>query len=252
MRFPFFDCIRRLFRILGRNGAAGGGICCKKDGRRGVSVQELVLEIINRFGYPGIGALILVEIIFPPIPSELILTFGGFLTTCSGLTLPGVILVSTTSSLVGAYLLYGLGRFLKPESLSRMVSLKAGRRLGFKPEDFSRTAEWFDRKGKKAVFFGRCIPIIRSLISVPAGMAGMGIVRFGLYTAAGSLIWDSLLVVLGAAAGQSWEVILRYTDAWSSLIKIGLGTLAAVLATRWWYRKMKGRKNGRKNGRDVL
>lgn len=210
-------------------------------------MQELVLTIMNRFGYPGIGALILIETIFPPIPSEVILTFGGFLTTCTDLTVPGVILVSTAASLGGAFLLYALGRFLKPERLHTLVNGPLCRRLGFREEEMGDTCKWFEKKGNRAVLLGRCVPIIRSLISVPAGMAGMHLGRFTLYTIVGSLIWDTLLVLLGAAAGESWEIILEYMDAYSALVKIGMATLAVTAGIRFWNRrKKKARGEGAK------
>lgn len=207
-------------------------------------MQELVLDIINRFGYPGIGLLIFIETVFPPIPSEVILTFGGFLATCTRLTVPGVILVSTAASLKGAFLLYALGRFLTPERIERLLNGKVCRRLGFKKSEFAGTNDWFAKKGKKAVFFGRCVPIIRSLISIPAGMAGMNLTRFTVYTLAGSLIWDTLLVLLGAAAGESWGIIMEYMDAYSALVKIGLATAAVVAVMRLWRKKRKRKQPG--------
>ncbi len=202
-------------------------------------MQEFVLEIMNRFGYPGIGLLILIETVFPPIPSEVILTFGGFLTTCTDLTASGVILVSTAASLKGAFLLYALGRFLTPKRLNALQNGKLCRKLGFKQKDISDTGDWFAKKGEKAVFFGRCVPIVRSLISVPAGMAGMNLGKFTLYTLAGSLIWDTLLVLLGAAAGESWEIIMNYMDAYSALVKIGLATAAVTVGVRLWKKRKR-------------
>lgn len=196
-------------------------------------MQELVQNIMNQFGYPGIGLLILVETVFPPIPSEVILTFGGFLTTCTNLTITGVIASSTVASLAGAWLLYGLGRLLNPARIRSLFSGKLAKRLGFQEKEVGDTFGWFEKKGEKAVFFGRCIPIIRSLISIPAGMAGMKAGRFTVYTLAGSLIWDTMLVLLGAMAGESWEIIMEYTDAWSALVKIGAATAGAAALMRF-------------------
>lgn len=206
-------------------------------------MQELVQNIMNQFGYPGIGLLILVETIFPPIPSEVILTFGGFLTTCTRLTIIGVIASSTAASLAGAWLLYGLGRMISPAHMQKLISGKLAKRLGFQESEVGDTIAWFEKKGEKAVFFGRCIPIIRSLISIPAGMAGMKAGRFTVYTVAGSLLWDTMLVILGAMAGESWEIILRYTDACSALVRIGAATAGAVALMRFWGRcRRKKRK----------
>ena len=205
-------------------------------------MQELVQNIMNQFGYPGIGLLILVETVFPPIPSEVILTFGGFLTTCTNLTITGVIASSTAASLAGAWLLYGLGRLLNPARIRSLFSGKLAKRLGFQEKEVGDTFGWFEKKGEKAVFFGRCIPIIRSLISIPAGMAGMKAGRFTVYTLAGSLIWDTMLVLLGALAGESWEIIMEYTDAWSALVKIGAATAGAVALVRFLGRCRKKKR----------
>lgn len=202
-------------------------------------MQELVQSIMNRFGYMGIGFLIFVETVFPPIPSEVILTFGGFLTTYTEMTAAGVILSSAAASLLGAYVLYALGYFMSPGRLRGLFSGKHAKRAGFQEEEVGNTMDWFERKGEKAVFFGRCMPIVRSLISVPAGMAGMNPVRFTVFTLAGSLIWDTLLVMLGAAAGESWEIILKYMDAYSALVKIGAATAAAVILMRFGARRKK-------------
>ena len=205
-------------------------------------MQELVQNIMNQFGYPGIGLLILVETVFPPIPSEVILTFGGFLTTCTNLTITGVIASSTVASLAGAWLLYGLGRLLNPARIRSLFSGKLAKRLGFQEKEVGDTFGWIKKKGEKAVFFGRCIPIIRSLISIPAGMAGMKAGRFTVYTLAGSLIWDTMLVLLGALAGESWEIIMEYTDAWSALVKIGAATAGAVALMRFLGRCRKKKR----------
>lgn len=191
-------------------------------------MQDFVLMIMNQYGYPGIGFLILIEHIFPPIPSEVILIFGGFLTTCTDLTLAGVLTVSTMASLLGACFLYVFGRFLNPEKL-------IWRNLHFRQTEVENANSWFSEKGEKAVFYGRCIPIVRSLVSIPAGMAKMKPVRFLLYTTAGSLIWNTVLIVLGAIAGESWDIILQHMSAYSALVKIG----AAACTVTWILRRIR-------------
>lgn len=171
--------------------------------------------MVNHFGYAGILVLIAVENIFPPIPSEVILTFGGFLTTCTRLHLVGVVLASTAGSLLGAFVLYEAGTMLTPETLAALLESKMMKFLGFCAEDAWKTTAWFDRYGNKAVFFGRCVPMIRSLVSVPAGMAGMKMKPFLLYTTAGSMIWNLLLTSIGAALGASWEKAAGYVGRYS-------------------------------------
>lgn len=136
-------------------------------------MQEVLTYMMNTFGYLGVCFLIAIENIFPPIPSEVILTFGGFMTTYTRLTVPGVIVFSTIGSLIGALILYRVGLELNRERLGRVMESRMFQRLGFEKSDVEKTIAAFDKHGKKAVLFGRCIPIIRSLVSVPAGMAEM-------------------------------------------------------------------------------
>lgn len=182
-------------------------------------MQEFIIEIMNRFGYMGICFLITVENLFPPIPSEIILPFGGFMTTYTNMSVRGVIFFSTIGSTVGALLLYRLGRFFTPAKLERLLETKTCKMLGFKREDVQKTITWFDKRGKKAVLFGRCVPIIRSLVSIPAGMAGMELPLFFFYTVLGSTAWNLLLVSLGAALGASWGVVQEWLSAYSQIVK---------------------------------
>lgn len=194
-------------------------------------MQEFIINIMNQFGYFGIMFLIALENVFPPIPSEVILTFGGFMTTYSDKITPvGVIIFATVGSIVGAIILYGIGRCFTEETLERWIAGKWARILGFKQGDVTKTIEWFDNKGKITVLFCRCIPIIRSLISIPAGVAKMELGIFFLYTTIGSLVWNTLLVYLGVAAGASWERIVGYFDAYSRITLIVLMIAAVVVA----------------------
>lgn len=200
-------------------------------------MQEFIVEIMNRFGYMGICFLITVENLFPPIPSEIILPFGGFMTTYTNMSVWGVIFFSTIGSTVGALLLYRLGGFFTPQKLERMLDTKVCKMLGFKKDDVQKTVGWFDKKGKKAVLFGRCVPIIRSLVSIPAGMAGMELTLFLFYTVIGSTVWNFLLVSLGAALGASWSVIQEGLSAYSQVIKIALWILLAIVVTRTFLKR---------------
>lgn len=200
-------------------------------------MQEFIIEVMNRFGYMGICFLITVENLFPPIPSEIILPFGGFMTTYTNMRVWGVIFFSTIGSTVGALLLYRLGRFFTPQKLERMLNTKVCKMLGFKKDDVQKTVDWFDKKGKKAVLFGRCVPIIRSLVSIPAGMAGMDLPLFFLYTVIGSTVWNFMLVSLGAALGASWGVIQEGLSAYSQVIKIALWILFAIVVIRTFLKR---------------
>ncbi|HAX50827.1 DedA family protein [Muricomes intestini] len=185
-------------------------------------MQELIIQIMDQFGYLGVCFLVAVENIFPPIPSEVILTFGGFMTTYTRLTVPGVVIFSTLGSTIGALVLYWAGTALSPQRLDTLMKGRAFKWLGFEREDMEKTVQWFDKHGKKAILLGRCVPIIRSLVSVPAGMAQISIPLFLTYTIIGSTVWNILLVSLGAVLGASWETVLIYIGRYSAFIKAAL------------------------------
>ncbi len=136
-------------------------------------MQEIIIQIIEQWGYLGVGALIAIENIFPPIPSEVILAFGGFMTTKTALNVVGVIIAATLGSTIGAIVLYLIGKILNKERLERIISGKIGKVLRLKKSDIEKADKWFDTKGQKTVFICRFIPIVRSLISIPAGMSEM-------------------------------------------------------------------------------
>ena len=184
-------------------------------------MEQWMLEMMNSFGYLGIFLLILAENIFPPIPSEVILTFGGFMTTYTRMHVPGVVLSSTAGSLVGAVILYQLGNLLSPERLEHLITGPVGKALRLKKEHIQQAMGWFDSKGNYTVFC-RFIPIVRSLISIPAGMAAMASGRFLWMTALGSFLWNLALISLGAFAGSSWEKAARYFGNYTKAAKIVL------------------------------
>lgn len=188
-------------------------------------MEDAILSLMNEYGYLAVVFLIALENVFPPIPSEIILTFGGFLTTYTEMEIPFVVLAATAGALLGAFILYGVGRLLSEERLMRLFDTKALRFMGFKPDDITMALGWFDRHGKATVFFCRFIPIIRSLISIPAGTARMPFIPFALLTALGSAIWNTVLVLLGAAAGSAWERVSGYADMYS---KVGAIILVIV------------------------
>lgn len=190
-------------------------------------MQELIIQIMNQFGYIGICLLILVENVFPPIPSEVILTFGGFMTTQTEMSVIGVILVSTIGSVLGAVILYLVGRLLNKDVIEKWLDGKVGKILRFKREDVEKANGWFEKKGKWTVLFCRCIPIVRSLISIPAGMSKMKFMPFIILTTIGSAVWNTVLVILGNVAGNSWEKISNVIDKFSDVILILL--IAAVV-----------------------
>lgn len=193
-------------------------------------LETWITSIMADFGYIGIFLLIMVENLFPPIPSEIILTFGGFMTTVSSLNVVMVIIVATLGSVVGAILLYKVASYFGKERLTKIV-LKYGRILRLKESDIERAESFFLKYGSWAVFLFRMIPLIRSLISIPAGMTKMKISRFLVLTTAGSLLWNTVLIGLGALLGESWNEIVVFMDSFSTIIySIIAGLLIVGLA----------------------
>ena len=203
-------------------------------------MQKILVDIMNQYGYFGIVLLIAVENIFPPIPSEVILTFGGAMTTYTEMEVWGVIFWATVGSLIGAIVLYAVGRIFSEEKLKKIVSGKVGKILHFKREDVEKSMIWFRKRGNITVFFCRCIPIVRSLISIPAGMTGMDLGEFLILTISGTLIWNMVLVHLGAIAGASWEKIVGYINTYSEITKVILAAIAVLLVWKVIRKKKKG------------
>ena len=197
-----------------------------------------IMDMMNSFGYIGIALLIMIENLFPPIPSEVILTFGGFMTTYTHLTVGGVVFFSTLGSTVGAIFLYYIGKLLSPEKLEQLIDGKLGKILHFKKSDVRKSIKKFQQKGNMTVFICRCITILRSLISIPAGMSNMKMGNFLVLTIAGSALWNTILVSAGAAAGASWEKILEVMDTYSTVVVIIIG-LSMFFGCFFYYRNRK-------------
>ena len=199
-------------------------------------MQEIMLSIMEQFGYLGVFLLIAVENIFPPIPSEAVLLFGGFMTTYTGLNIVIMIISATLGSLVGAIVLYYVGRILNKERLKKLVSGKVGKILRLKTEDIDKADKWFDEKGNKTVFFCRFIPIVRSLISIPAGMSEMSMGKFLMYTISGSAVWNTVLLTIGNIVGENWVNMLAIFDQYSH-ITLTVLAIAFVIGCLLFYWK---------------
>lgn len=201
-------------------------------------MQELIISIMNQYGYFGVFFLIAIENIFPPIPSEVILLFGGFMTTYSKINVLGVIIASTLGSLIGAIALYYIGKILNKERLKKIVKGKIGKILRLNAKDIDKADEWFDTKGNKTVFYCRFVPILRSLISIPAGMSEMEMPKFLIYTTVGSAIWNTVLTIIGSKVGKNWESIVEIFDKYSHLTLIVL-ILLFTGAIIYYFKKKK-------------
>lgn len=191
-------------------------------------MEQFIETAISQYGYLAIAFLITIENVFPPIPSELILTFAGFVTYSTDLSVVGAILSATLGAVLGATILYWIGTYLDMNRLEMLVNSRLGKILRLRLKDFEKAETHFMKHGRAAVFFGRFVPIVRSLISVPAGMTGMPFGTFLLYTTMGTLIWNTVLVSLGHFAGRAWTQVLETVDGVTSILKIIL--IVVVLA----------------------
>ena len=212
-----------------------------KGQKRRSLMQEFIISLMGQFGYFGVFFLIALENVFPPIPSEVILLFGGFMTTYTRWNIALMVVAATLGSLLGAIVLYYIGKILNKERLKKIVSGKVGKVLRLKEKDIDMADHWFDTKGNKTVFFCRFIPIVRSLISIPAGMSEMPMAKFLLYTTVGSAIWNTVLIVIGNRVGENWESILGVFDQYSHIVLILL-ILIFVLFIVWFYTKKQKKK----------
>lgn len=183
-----------------------------------------VVDLMETLGAPGVGLAIALENLFPPLPSEVFLPLAGFAASRGDLSLVAAIVWTTLGSVVGALALYGLGAALGRNRLraiaDRMPLVDVG--------DIDKAEAWFARHGAKAVFFGRMVPLVRSMISVPAGVERMSIPLFLALTAAGSLIWNSIFVVSGYLLGENWHVVESYAGILSKVV-LGAVVLAVVV-----------------------
>lgn len=196
-----------------------------------------IMTLIDQYGYFAVIFLIALENVFPPIPSEIILTFTGFLTISTSMTVWGAIIASTVGSVLGAVILYAIGRIASPERLNRFLGTRFGRLLRLKPTDIEKAARFFNRRGNGAILFGRFVPVIRSLISIPAGMSGFPLGRFLALSTAGTLIWNTVLIYAGSLAGNHWQAIVAQFEVYSHWLLIAVIVVLAIIGIVWFCRR---------------
>lgn len=204
-------------------------------------MTDWITDIVDRLGYVGVAFLVALESVFPPIPSELILPLAGFVAGRGDANFLGMVVAATIGSLVGAWILYGISAGIGPARLHRFVQ-RYGRWFGVQAADLVRAEAWFDRRSNYAVLFGRCVPLIRSIVSVPAGFRRMPIVRFTIATTVGSLVWNLALIGGGALLGNRWEELGDYVAIFQWLVIVVI-----VAAVGWfvWVRLVKPKLTGR-------
>lgn len=184
------------------------------------------IDVIDALGYWGLFLILVLENVFPPIPSEAVLPLAGFLTGQGEMNYFLAVLVSTLGAVGGALILYYVGWWFG-DSRVRWIVDKWGRWLAVTENDLDKANAWFDRHGYIAVLICRCVPIVRSLVSIPAGILRMPIVPFVLYSALGSAVWNAILIGLGWIVGDNWEDIEHYADYFQ--YAVALGIIVAVI-----------------------
>ena len=185
-----------------------------------------ITDVIDALGYVGVAFLVALENVFPPIPSEVVLPLAGFTAARGDLNVIATFVWATAGSVIGAYLLYWVGAAIGANRLRRIADWM----WLVEPEDVDKSLEWFDNHGQWSIFFGRFIPGIRSLISIPAGIDRMNLVSFGLMTTAGSAIWNAALIAAGWWLGDRYHLVEEYIGRYSNIIYI---VIALVIVGTW-------------------
>jgi len=188
-----------------------------------------VQDVIESLGYLGVALLVIAENLFPPIPSEIVLPFAGFVARRGDGSVVVMVIASTIGSVVGALVLYAIAAAIGPERIHRFV-VRFGKWFGVKESDMVRAEEWFDRRSNAAVLVGRCVPLIRSLVSIPAGFRRMPFGRFVVLTALGSAVWNVALIGAGAALGDQWDKVGDYVGILQWIVIAGLAAVVARFA----------------------
>ena len=197
-----------------------------------------VQDVIESLGYLGVALLVIAENLFPPIPSEIVLPFAGFVARRGDGSVIVMVLAATIGSVLGALILYAIAAAIGPERIHRFV-VRFGRWFGVKENDMVRAEEWFDRRSNISVLVGRCVPLIRSLVSIPAGFRRMKLARFTLLTAIGSAVWNIALIGAGAALGDQWDRVGDYVGVFQWVV---IAALVAVVA-RFSLTKLRARRS---------
>jgi membrane protein DedA with SNARE-associated domain len=195
------------------------------------NLTDWATDIVERLGYLGVAMLVALENVFPPIPSEVVLGLAGYTASQGDAWVVGMIIAATIGSVLGAWILYGLAAAIGPVRV-RAIVLRYGTWVGFGEPDLDRAEEWFDRRSRSAVLVCRCVPLIRSLISIPAGFRRMPLGMFTLFTLVGSLVWNTVLVTAGYLLAEQWERVLEYTEPFQTVVVVLAGVLVVALVAR--------------------
>ena len=194
------------------------------------AIKIWVENIISTMGYPGLYLVMFLENVFPPIPSEVVLPLAGSLTLTGKFSIPMITIVGMLGSLTGAFLFYGLGKWLG-EPRVRQLMAKFGKYALLSTDDLDRSLEWFDKYDDWVIFFSRMVPIVRSLISIPAGIASMSFPKFSFYTILGTALWSFVLSFGGRLLGEQWPLIADFINTYQNvvLVLVVIGVIVFVV-----------------------
>lgn len=192
-----------------------------------MNFTDWIISVMEQLGYLGIALLMFLDNVFPPIPSEIIMPSAGYTASQGQLLLTGVIIAGCIGSLLAAALLYWVGYQFKHEHIYRFVD-RYGKYLFIKRPDIEKSLAWFEQHGHKIVFFGRMIPAVRSLISIPAGMSRMPFWKFMFYSGLGTVIWTSFLACVGFYFGENQAMMQQIFS------QVGYVIIAIVIIVLVW------------------
>ena len=193
------------------------------------SLATWVQDVIEQLGYLGVALLVVLENVFPPIPSEIVLPFAGFVAQRGSDSVVLMILAATVGSVIGALIMYWIAAVIGDERLHAFTR-RFGKWVQIREADLTRAEAWFDRHAVSAVLVGRCVPLIRSVVSIPAGFRRMKLIPYIAYTFLGSLVWNIALVGAGAMLGENWERVEPVVATFQWLVIVLIVAVVARLA----------------------
>jgi membrane protein DedA with SNARE-associated domain len=204
------------------------------------AIKIWVEQIISSMGYVGLYIVMFLENVFPPIPSEVVLPLAGSLTLEGRFSLVWITIIGMLGSLTGAFLFYGLGKWLGEPRVRNIIE-KYGRYALLSTQDLDRSLEWFDKYDDWVIFFSRMVPIVRSLISIPAGIASMNLTKFSIFTILGTALWSFLLAWGGRLLGEQWPKIADFINTYQNIVLvIGVGVVVLFVGSRLLKKKKQG------------
>ncbi|AVP36041.1 DedA family protein [Staphylococcus felis] len=201
-------------------------------------MEQIITDLISRWGYMAIFILILLENVLPVVPSEIILTFAGLMSVKSGLSIPILFIISTIASFIGLLILYYVCRLIHEERIYRFVD-RQGKWLKLKGKDVKRANDWFKRYGAWAVLLCRFIPVLRVLITIPAGINKMNVVQFIVLSLLGTTIWNFALILLGRLLSDSFDTLMTGLHTYAYIMYIVIFIALLYFVYRLIFRKRR-------------